>query len=34
MALTTFKAVSKLTEGMKVECSARDHRVVLMSQRL
>lgn len=28
MALVTFKAVSELKEGMKVECSARDHKVV------
>ncbi|MBC8591077.1 OsmC family protein [Wansuia hejianensis] len=29
MALETFKAVSKLQEGMKVECSTRGHKIVL-----
>lgn len=28
MSLTTFKAVSELKEGMKVECSARNHKVI------
>lgn len=29
MALTTFKAVSELKEGMTVECSARNHKIIL-----
>ncbi|MCF6465778.1 OsmC family protein [Clostridium sp. Cult2] len=29
MALETFKVVSKLTEGIKIECSARNHKIIL-----
>ena len=29
MAIEVFKSTTKLTEGMKVECTARDHEIIL-----
>ena len=29
MAIEVFKSTTKLTEGMRVECTARDHKILL-----